>query len=262
MDYAGDAVPIAELLDERRHLLDVAHRMMGGDQAEDVVVETYRRWYALSDTVRAGITTPRAWLATTADGICLARLAQPGREKGAGPDSERTPAFVGDNAFGVAPPAVAEVVGRGRPECVVLTARARRWRRLWRARPGSPLRHDALATAVRQACAAEDVRLLMSLLCPDATAVFDGGGKVRALVRPVHGSGQVARSLVALLAGRPRTTVRNQSVNGRTGLVVRHDDQVAAVISLGLTGDRVGQVWVVLNPDKLRPWNQSPAPAP
>jgi RNA polymerase sigma-70 factor (ECF subfamily) len=48
-------------------------------------------------------------------------------------------------------------------------------------------------------------------------------------------------------------------VNGRTGLVVRYDRQVAGVISLDVAGSRVVQVWVTLNPDKLRSWNRSGA---
>ncbi|MFJ4983477.1 RNA polymerase subunit sigma [Streptomyces sp. NPDC088732] len=262
MDFAGEAVSLAELLDERRHLLDVAYRMVGSDgEAEGVVVETYRRWYALSDTARAQIATPRSWLAATAGGICRARQDLPGRSGNPAQDTERAD-FAGGNAFGTAPAAVADAVGKGRPGSLAPAARACRWLRSWRARTASPVRHDALVTAVREACAAEDAGLLASLLAADATAVFDGGGKVRALVRPVHGSEQVARSLLVLLARRPRTTLRAQPVSGRTGLVVRCDHQVAAVISLGLTGDRVGrvgQVWVVLNPDKLRPWNESPA---
>ncbi|MDW6065646.1 hypothetical protein SAZ11_57505 [Streptomyces sp. FXJ1.4098] len=105
----------------------------------------------------------------------------------------------------------------------------------------------------------EDAGLLASLLWPDATAFFDGGGKVRALARPVHGGEQVAHSLMTLLVRRPRTTLTAQSVNGRTGLVARYDGQVAAVISLDIADRRVAQVWVVLNPDKLRSWNQPPS---
>ncbi len=52
----------------------------------------------------------------------------------------------------------------------------------------------------------EDAELLASLLCPDATAFFDGGGKVRTLIRPAHGGRLVAHSLLTLLTHRPRTT--------------------------------------------------------
>jgi len=52
--------------------------------------------------------------------------------------------------------------------------------------------------------------------------------------------------------------VTTHSVNGRTGLVTRHGRRVVAVISLDVSDDRVAQVWVMLNPDKLRSWNQRP----
>ncbi|MFI0240348.1 hypothetical protein [Streptomyces sp. NPDC016845] len=62
--------------------------------------------------------------------------------------------------------------------------------------------------------------------------------------------------LTLLLPGA-RTTVDAHAVNGRTGLVVRYGQRVAAVISLDIAGRHVVQVWVVVNPDKLRRWNRS-----
>ncbi|MFI8182383.1 RNA polymerase subunit sigma [Actinacidiphila glaucinigra] len=233
MDVASDAVPIAELLDERRHLLDVAHRMSGGRRdTESVIDETYRRWYGLSGAERARIVSPRAWLSATAGDICRGLPAAPGREGGAGPG---VPSAGYDHE---------------------LTAVARR--RLLAQRSGqspSP-EHDAVVRAVGDACAAGDAASLSSALSPDAMAVFDGGGKVRTTLRSVHGGEQVTRSLLTLLGPHPRTTLTAQSVNSRTGLVVRCDHTVAAVISLDVTDRRVAQVWAVLNPDKLRRWNQ------
>jgi RNA polymerase sigma-70 factor (ECF subfamily) len=151
-------------------------------------------------------------------------------------------------------------VRRAGPGYDELADRARSCLRMQRSRPTSPKDHDALARAVLQACASEDVDLLASLLHPDAMAVFDGGGKVRALTRPVHGNRQVARNVLKLLAGHPRTTLTAQSVNGRTGLVARYGHQVAAVVTLDTADDRVAQIWVILNPDKLHSWNKLPAP--
>ncbi|MGI3199339.1 hypothetical protein ACRJ4W_13325 [Streptomyces sp. GLT-R25] len=58
-----------------------------------------------------------------------------------------------------------------------------------------------------------------------------------------------------MVARRPRITLHTHSVNGRTGIVVRYDRQVAAVISLDIAGHHAVQVWVTLSPDKLRSWN-------
>jgi RNA polymerase sigma-70 factor (ECF subfamily) len=295
MDHT-DAVPVAELLDERRHLLDVAYWMLGSSrETESAVGETYRRWYGLSDAERGRITAPRRWLVKTTGGICLDLLAD-SRRGAAGRADQReerhtksgdvdgaqaslaeevsrvllealdslSPAeravFVLNDVFRMAPGTVADIVGRSEPDCVELADRARHSLRMQRSSPTPPDERDVLARAVRRACVNEDAELLESLLCPDATAFFDGGGKVRALSMPVHGSRQVAHSLLTLLARHPRTTLTTHSVNGRTGLIARYDQQVAAVISLDIADHHVTQVWVVLNPDKLRSWNESPSP--
>ncbi|MEU0603428.1 RNA polymerase subunit sigma [Streptomyces sp. NPDC006393] len=245
----GDAVPIAELLDERRWLLEVAGRMLDRPgEAESVVEETYRRWYGLSEAARRRITAPRSWLANTAGGICLGRHPPPDRA-----------ACVLDDVVGTVPDTVAGIVGGAPPERAGPAERARRRLPPRHSGPATPEEHDALARSVRQACESDDAGLLVSLLRPDATAFFDGGGKVRALIRPVHGSRHVAHSLLTLLGHRPHTTLTPHPVNGRTGLVARYHHQVAAVVSLGITDHHIALVFVVLNPDKLRSWNR-PSP--
>lgn len=251
MESAGDAVPIAELLDERRYMLDVASCMVGTAAAECAVDEAYRRWFGLSETARGRIASPRSWLAETVGDICL---AWPATASGALPSARRA-VFAPVAVFGMAWGEAAGPAGRSEPERAELADRARRSLSVRRSRPASAEEHDAVVRAVREACAHEDAVRLGSLLHPDATAFFDGGGKVRTLVRPVHGGEPVTRSLLTLLARRPRVTLTTQSVNGRTGLVARYDRQVAAVISLDIADHRAVQAWIVLNPDKLRAWN-------
>ncbi|SEE92679.1 RNA polymerase sigma-70 factor, ECF subfamily [Streptomyces sp. 3213] len=277
----GDVVPIAELWEERRYLLDVAHWMLGDPGAAEAVVdEAYRRWYGLSGAARRQVAVPRSWLAKTVGGICLGRRALPGRDTadhaaGHGRPSEaeeagravltaleslstaERAAFV-FRAFGLAPGTVAGIVGRPEPELAELAARARQLVQSQRARSTAPHQHDTVVRAVHRACLTEDGELLTSLLCPDVTAFFDGGGKIRALTGPLHGSRPVADNLLTLLARRPHTTLSTHSVNGRTGLVARYGHQVTAVISLDVAHDRVALFWVMLNPDKLRPWNRPP----
>jgi len=63
---------LAELLDEREHLLEIARWRFGSPATADrVVQETYRRWYALDPLERAQIAEPRAWLAQVAGTISL-----------------------------------------------------------------------------------------------------------------------------------------------------------------------------------------------
>ncbi|MCX5602584.1 RNA polymerase subunit sigma [Streptomyces phaeochromogenes] len=236
MNDAGDPVSIADLLDERRHLLDLAHGMLGSRcEAEDAIAETYRRWYELSSAARARITTPRAWLEEVVGSICC-----PARP----------------NALDSMSTAV-DIEGRTEPEHAEPADRALHSLRAMHSRPTTPQQRDAVVLTVRQACATEDAPLLASLLAPDAMAFYDGGGKVRAPTGPVRGNLEVARSLLTLIAPHPRITLHTHSVNGHTGIVVRYDHQVASVISLDIAGHQAVQIWATLNPDKLRSWNLS-----
>ena len=57
---------------ERRHLINLAYRLLGSlAEAEDVVQETYARWYAMSPHEKEAIESPGAWLNTVASRICL-----------------------------------------------------------------------------------------------------------------------------------------------------------------------------------------------
>ncbi len=63
---------LADLLDEREHLLEIARWRFGsGGTADRVVQETYRRWYALDPRERAAIAVPRIWLTQVAATIRL-----------------------------------------------------------------------------------------------------------------------------------------------------------------------------------------------
>ncbi|GAA4557581.1 sigma factor [Planotetraspora kaengkrachanensis] len=92
MTEAG-AGSLAEMLDERQHLLEIALWMFGSAATADrIVQETYRRWYALDDEDRAAIEVPRAWLTRVAGGICMELLAIPDAFPPSGAAPERDPA--------------------------------------------------------------------------------------------------------------------------------------------------------------------------
>lgn len=68
--------------DERRRLTSLAYRMTGTlADAEDVVQETYVRWYRMTDAERAGILNPPGWLTTVASRISLDLLTSARRRR-------------------------------------------------------------------------------------------------------------------------------------------------------------------------------------
>ncbi|MFI9345800.1 RNA polymerase sigma factor SigJ [Streptomyces sp. NPDC052773] len=66
---------LAALVGERRRLLNLAYRLLGSlSEAEDVVQETYVRWYAMSRQRQEAVESVGGWLTTVATRICLNQL--------------------------------------------------------------------------------------------------------------------------------------------------------------------------------------------
>ena len=63
---------VSAVMSERRQLINLGYRMLGSlAEAEDVVQETYARWYALPERQREAVESPGGWLTTVASRVCL-----------------------------------------------------------------------------------------------------------------------------------------------------------------------------------------------
>ncbi|MFS8204367.1 RNA polymerase sigma factor SigJ (plasmid) [Streptomyces sp. CWNU-52B] len=295
---------------ERRRLLDLGYRMLGSVQdAEDVVQETYARWYALSEAEQEAIRTPLAWLTRVASRICLDQLAsarvrrerytgewlpEPVRDgstawtstggegvEAGGDPADRitldesvsmgmlvvldsvTPAervaFVLHDVFGVPFAEIAETVGRSPAACRQLASSARR--RLAERRPvgGTTTEHRRVVSAFLDACGTGDLDALVALLDPAVEARSDGGGRVRAALRPVLGPDKVARFLLGLLRKEPELEIVADDVNGSPGVIVRIAGATVAVVGVDVdvSAGRISNLWLVVNPDKLHAWTDT-----
>jgi RNA polymerase sigma-70 factor (ECF subfamily) len=68
----GTDPDLSVLIGERRKLISLSYRLLGSlAEAEDVVQETYARWYAMSPDQQAAIESPGGWLTRVASRICL-----------------------------------------------------------------------------------------------------------------------------------------------------------------------------------------------
>ncbi len=265
-------------------LLGVAYRMLGSMwDAEDVVQEAFVRW---SQTERAAIEIPRAYLITVVTRLSLDVLksARVKREAYVGPwlpepvdtDSlgpmetatlrdtvsyatmhllERlTPAeravFVLREAFALPYDQIAPVVAASSASCRQMHHRARTRLAQPPARAGS--RRAVRADLVREfldAAQTGDLSALSALLSHDVIAYNDGGGRVRAALRPIKGRDKVVAFITGLLARFTLEQPEIVHVNGEVALSTIVDGRTQLVM-LDIADGRIEQIFVVLNPDK------------
>ena len=164
-------------------------------------------------------------------------------------------AFILHDVFRYSFAEVGQIVGRTPAACRQLASSGRRRVRASQAPPAQAPRQARLVRDFKRAWEAKDINALIGLLDPGATVTADGGGLVSAHLRPIDGAEQIARYLVDL-AGRAsgNLTFLERTVNGQPGLVAQQDGVTVTVFAFDVAGGRIRHIWVVRNPDKLRPW--------
>ncbi|MBV9795232.1 MAG: RNA polymerase sigma factor SigJ [Actinobacteria bacterium] len=152
---------------------------------------------------------------------------------------------------------VAAVVGRTPAACRQLASSARGRIRAARApvTRATATGQAGVIRAFRSAWEAKDIEALVGLLDPEAVATADGGGLAVTFTDPIHGAGQIARAWIEIANRRPAgLTLTERTVNGQPGLVAQQDGVTVTVFAFDVAGDRIRHIWVVRNPEKLRPW--------
>jgi RNA polymerase sigma-70 factor (ECF subfamily) len=155
---------------------------------------------------------------------------------------------------------IAEIVGTSEQNARQLVTRARRHvdaRRGGRVRfEASREQRDELATRFFAAAEQGDLTGLEELLAHDVVLHGDGGGKVPALARAVHGRARVARTLMAWLRAGNRVggfSARREEVNGQPGaMFVDREGKLITVMILDVAEGQIQGVSSIVNPDKLR----------
>jgi RNA polymerase sigma factor (sigma-70 family) len=164
-------------------------------------------------------------------------------------------AFILHDVFGYPFAEVAEVTGRTSATCRQLASSARRRVRASQAPAGQAAQHAGVVRAFKQAWEAKDIGALIGLLDPDATAIADGGGLATTFLRPIEGGEQIARACIEIARRKPSNmTFVERTVNGQPGVVAQQDGVTVTVFAFDVADGRIRHIWVVRNPEKLRPW--------
>jgi RNA polymerase sigma-70 factor (ECF subfamily) len=276
----------AETFDPLRpRLLRIAYRMLGSvADAEDIVQEAFLRWLAVE---RAAVREPAAYLTRVVTRLALDHLksARVRRETYIGPwlpdpvvepaeeaidDDVTLPlllalerlspleraAFLLHDVFGVGFDEIAETIGRDPAACRQLASRARTHVR--ESRPRFPVARERgleIAAAFFAASRSGDMQQLRSLLADDIVVHADGGGKVRATLRPVAGIEDVMKlqgGLARIFAEHGSRLVRYAVVNGLPGFITVEGADTLQTTALEIEDGRIAAIYVMRNPDKLR----------
>jgi len=281
----------ALLAELRPRAFGVAYRMLGSvSEAEDVVQEALLR---VHQAVSSGeqLLSPAAFVTTVTTRLAITELrsARARREQYVG-DWLPEPIVTGDDPASLAEstdalslallvaletlsaeqraalllrdvfdyryPDIADVIGTTEANARQLTARARKHVAERRVRfTTSRAHHRDLVQRFFAAARDGDLEGLEKLLAADVTMTGDGGGKVPALGRTIHGSFKVAKTLVNGLREFGRyggTTWRPVEVNGGPGMLYLDTaGRVLGVMALTVVDGRVESVDAVVNPDKL-----------
>ncbi|MGW4326629.1 RNA polymerase sigma-70 factor [Nocardia sp. NPDC004573] len=280
---------LREFEGHRPRLFALAYRMLGSaGEAEDAVQETYLRWDGAD---RGSIRSAEAWLTTALVNICRTWLvsARARRESYVGPwlpepvptargelgpletveEREQvslalltalerlTPVeravFVLREAFGYAHREIADMLEVTESNSQQIFRRASRHVREGRPRFGIPPDHAReLIERFLKAARDGDIAALERMLAADVTATADGGGKINAARRPVHGAHQVARYLAGLMRWEvPGMRLLVEEVNGAPAAVARVDGAPLLVVGIDVADGVVTALRLIVNPDKL-----------
>ena len=266
-------------------LFSIAYRMLGSvAEAEDVVQEAYvrrasagevenERAFMTTVTTRLAIDVLRSarvrretyvgeWLpeplvedeaperVETDESISLAALLLLERLS----PTERA-VFVLRESFDFGFDEIAAVVERSEDNCRQILSRARK--RVAEDRPrfdADPVERRTLAARFLAAAREGDLDGLVALLAPNAVLIGDGGGRARAIPRPMVGAAAVARAIAQFYGQVDALGVVLEPawVNGQPGFrTVDSEGLLVNVVAFDIADGRIQAIRSVLNPDKL-----------
>ncbi len=272
----------------RQRLFGLAYRMLGTPaDAEDVLHDAWLRWHA-QDTY--ALDDPEAWLVTVTTRIALDRLRRARTERAHYPgpwlpeplagdadqpgtqleraesltlsfllllerlSAEERAAFLLHEVFDYSHAEAAAILGIAENACRQRVHRAKA-----RLREGRP-RFSVDAMAQRRmlerfvaAMAQPSMEALRALFAEDAIQISDGGGVVRATLRPLYGAERLARLYLQIANNIHLYEPRYELVtlNGAPALLMWAGGTLSSVIWVECDGERITAMHGLRHPGKL-----------
>lgn len=273
-------------------LFSIAYRMLGSvTDAEDLIQETFLRWQQASKTE---VRSPKAYLSRIITRLCIdyLRSARLQREQYVGSwlpepiitQQTREPAeqveladslsiaflvlleslspteravFLLREIFDYDYPEVGRIVDKSPTNCRQTMRRARQ--RLASRRPRfavSRQQQERLTRQFMEACSKGDLQGLLALLAEDITFWSDGGGKVTAALKPLHGSMKVARFLIAIRRSEilPTPASSLAEINGQPGIINYVNGYPESVVTFEIIENCIQSIYTVRNQRNSRVW--------
>jgi RNA polymerase sigma-70 factor (ECF subfamily) len=274
-------------------LFSLAYNMLGSVMdAEDCVQETFLRWHrACSSDTTETIRSPRPYLCAIVTNLCIDHLrsARVQRESYVGvwlpepvlttnPDEQVEMAeilsvaflrlletlspleravFLLRQVFDYDYSEIARMIGKSEQNCRQIVSRARQHMAERRSRYTVPSeQRERLVERFVQASSSGNVEDLLRLLAEDVVLCSDGGETLK----PVSGAYEVVHLMVA---SAQRISMETQwrwhlaAINERPGVVVYAYGRLYAVFAFEFVDERIQEVDIIVNPDKLRHLQQN-----
>ena len=273
----------------RPRLFGIAYRMLGTKvDAEDALQDVYLRWHHAD---KPTLEMPEAWLVTVTTRLCIDRLRAAKIERAAytGPwlpeplveaesaspeqtvelasdlsiallsvlerlAPEERAAFLLREIFDVDYAEIARILDKNEAACRQLVHRAKTRVRDERPRfEVTPAAHARLIEKFVAASRVGNIEQLLGLLAPEAIMVSDGGGKVIAALRILHGAARLVRLFEKIAQNfSGRVTFKSALINGEPGTLRFVDGHLDTVYAFVTDGEHIHEIYAVRNPDKLQ----------
>lgn len=273
---------------QRSRLFGIARMLGSRMDAEDALQDVYLRWH---DADKTQLRMPEAWLVTVTTRLCIDRLRTAKIERAAytgpwlpeplvsleevTPESsaelasdlsiallnvlerlapEERAAFLLREVFDVDYGEVARILEKNEPAARQLVHRAKMRVRDERPRfEVTPHAHAQLVARFVEASRTGNHAQMAALLAPDAIMVSDGGGKVIAALRILHGAERLLRLFDKIAKNfGARISFQNARINGEPGTLRFVNGELDTVYAFVTDGEKIHEIYAVRNPDKLR----------